>query len=261
MPGKLLDPENVAESILDEGVVPFQAEGRLLQELGKRLVASPEVALVELIKNAYDADSAVCEVRLADNGKTLRIVDEGHGMTKDDFVGKWMNIATASKVNERASRIYKRQLTGAKGIGRFAVRYLGEHLTLVTTANDPSRGAITRLTATFDWPEIDKLVDIRQAKVGYKVERVEDGAHTGTTLEIRQLNASTDFASESSLRSDVLRIVTPLQGLESGRFTLGHRDSKTDPGFRVVLPTEGEAETGAGAGEIDLAALVLENYW
>ena len=259
MPGKLLDPENVTESILDEGVVPFQAEGRLLQELGKRLVASPEVALVELIKNAYDADSAVCEVRLTDNGKTLLIVDEGHGMTKDDFVGKWMNIATASKVNERASRIYKRQLTGAKGIGRFAVRYLGEHLTLVSTADDPNRGAITRLTATFDWPEIDKLADIRLAEVSYKLERVADDAHTGTTLEIRQLNTPTDFASESSLRSDVLRIVTPLQGLESGRFKLGHRDSKTDPGFRVVLPTDGGA--GMGTGEVDLAALVLENYW
>jgi signal transduction histidine kinase len=254
-----LDKKETLESVLDQGAVAFQAEGRLLQELGKRLVASPEVALVELIKNAYDADSPVCEVRLAENGKTLLIVDEGHGMTKDDFVGKWMNIATASKVNDRVSSIYKRQLTGAKGIGRFAVRYLGEHLTLVTTANDPKWGAVTRLTATFDWPEIDKLADIRQAQVDYKLERVADDTHTGTTLEIRQLNTSTDFASESSLRSDVLRIVTPLQGLESGRFKPGHRDSKTDPGFRVVLPMEGEA--GTATGEVDLAALVLENYW
>jgi signal transduction histidine kinase len=257
MPVKLLDPENVTENILDEGAVPFQAEGRLLQELGKRLVASPEVALVELIKNAYDADSPVCEVRLADTGTTLLVVDEGHGMTKADFVGKWMSIATASKVEERTSRIFKRQLTGAKGIGRFAVRYLGEHLTLVTTAKDPERGATTRLTATFDWPEIDKLADIRQAKVNYKLERVNDDAQTGTTLEIRKLNTSADFASESSLRSDVLRIVTPLQGLEPGRFKPGHRDSKTDPGFRVALPMEDEA----GAGEINLAELVLKNYW
>ena len=259
MAERLLDKAETAEGLLEQDTVPFQAEGRLLQELGKRLVASPEVALVELIKNAYDADSAVCEVRLADNGNTLLIVDEGHGMTKDDFVGKWMNIATASKVNERISSIFKRQLTGAKGIGRFAVRYLGEHLTLITTANDARRGAVTRLTATFDWPEIDKLADIRQAKVDYKLERVADDTRTGTTLEIRQLNMAAGFAKESSLRSDVLRIVTPLQGLESGRFKPGHRDSKTDPGFRVVLPMEGE--TGAGTREIDLAALVLENYW
>jgi hypothetical protein len=36
------------ERILDKGTIPFQAEGRLLQELGERLVASPDVALVEL---------------------------------------------------------------------------------------------------------------------------------------------------------------------------------------------------------------------
>src|ERR1039458_3158211 len=81
--------------LLDSGSVSFQAEGRLLQELGERLVASPEVALVELIKNAYDADSPSCEVRLGEDGAALIVADEGHGMTKDEFVGKWMRIATA----------------------------------------------------------------------------------------------------------------------------------------------------------------------
>jgi len=59
---------------LDTGSIPFQAEGRLLQELGLRLVAKPEVALVELIKNAYDADSAMCVVRLEGGGKTLVVL-------------------------------------------------------------------------------------------------------------------------------------------------------------------------------------------
>src|SRR5208282_794169 len=109
MAEKLLDKEGTAENILEQDVVPFQAEGRLLQELGERLVASPEVALVELIKNAYDADSPSCEVRLVDKNQTLLIIDEGHGMTRDDFVGKWMSIATASKVDERVSRLYQRR--------------------------------------------------------------------------------------------------------------------------------------------------------
>jgi signal transduction histidine kinase len=254
---KLLDRQETAEDVLEQDAVPFQAEGRLLQELGERLVASPEVALVELIKNAYDADSPTCEVRLADKNQTLLIVDQGHGMTRDDFVGKWMNIATASKVDERVSKRYKRQLTGAKGIGRFAVRYLGEHLTLITTAHDQKRGLKAKLTAIFDWPQIDRLDDIRKATVTYKLERVPDDTPTGTTLEIRQLNTSTDFASNSSLRSDVLRIVTPLQGLDPGKFKPDHRDSKTDPGFRVILPGEGPE----GTDEINLADLVLSNYW
>ena len=251
MPGKVLD------KLLDEGKVPFQTEGRLLQELGERLVASPEVALVELIKNGYDADSALCEVAVTDKGKGLVISDSGHGMTFDEFVGKWMRIATASKIQDRLSRVYGRRLTGAKGIGRFAVRYLGDHLTLITVAEDPKRHLRTKLTAHFDWPVIDLLSDLRQAEVDYTLEEMPEGSPTGTTLEVRKLKASTDFTSTSSLRSAVLRIVTPLQGLDPGKFRRIHEGSKTDPGFRVKLPGS-EAE---GSIEVDLADLVLKNYW
>ncbi len=247
----------MGEKVLDRGTIPFQAEGRLLQELGERLVASPEVALVELIKNAYDADSPSCEVHLDDARKTLVISDRGHGMTFDEFVGKWMRIATSSKLGERVSRIYHRRLTGAKGIGRFAVRYLGDHLTLTTVADDSKRKSRTRLTATFDWPEIDRLTDIHAAEVSYTLEQAPTDTTTGTTLEIRTLKTSTEFAGEKSLRSNVLRIVTPLQGLDAGRFKSSHLSSKADPGFRVVLPGDQQE----GRGEIDVAELVLKNHW
>lgn len=257
MAQKLLDSEKPTDAVLDQGTVTFQTEGRLLQELGKRLVASPEVALVELIKNAYDADSPNCEVRLADNDETLLVIDHGHGITKDEFVGKWMSIATASKVDERVSRTFHRQLTGAKGIGRFAVRYLGDHLTLLSVAHDQKRGFKTKLTAIFNWPQIDRLSDIREAKVNYTLERAAGEVATGTTLEIRQLNTSADFTSKSSLRSDVLRIVTPLQGLDPGKFTPARRGSKADPGFGVILP----GQRLRGEDEVNLAELVLSNYW
>ena len=244
---------------INSGSVAFQAEGRLLQELGERLVASPEVALVELIKNAYDADSPSCEVRLEEDGAALIVADEGHGMTKDEFVGKWMRIATDSKLQERVSRTYRRRVTGAKGIGRFAVRYLGDDLTLITVAEDAGRGVKTKLTARFDWPQIDQLSDIRDAKVEYTLQALRTNAPTGTMLEIRRLKTATDFASQSQLRTDVLRIVSPLPALEAGRFKSSQsaRGSHEDPGFRVTLPGS-EQERG---DEIDLANLVLRNYW
>lgn len=245
----------MAETLLDKGTIPFQAEGRLLQELGERLVASPEVAVVELVKNAYDADSSSCEVRLEEGGKTLVIADDGHGMTFDEFVRKWMRIATSRE--EQFSRLYRRRLTGAKGIGRFAVRYLGDHLTLITVAKDQERGLKTRLKAQFDWPQIDQFSDIRDAKVHYTLEQAGADTPTGTTLEVRRVKASMDFTSTASLRANVLRMVTPLHGLDAGRFKPSHKDSKTDPGFRVVLPGAQEE----GPAEVDLADLVLRNYW
>src|SRR5438874_1528887 len=141
------------EKLLDKDSIPFQAEGRLLQELGLRLVASPEVALVELIKNAYDADAPSCSVQLGEKQKTLVVADGGHGMTIDDFKNKWMRIATSSKTGKQTSPKFGRRLTGAKGIGRFAVRYLGDHLALQSTAFDRRYGCVTRLEAGFDWPK------------------------------------------------------------------------------------------------------------
>jgi signal transduction histidine kinase len=247
----------MADDVLDSGTVPFQAEGRLLQELGERLVAKPEVALVELIKNSYDADASRCEVRLSEGEKVLEVADNGHGMKYDEFVERWMRIATSSKLNERSSREYSRRVTGSKGIGRFAVRYLGNKLRLITVALDTKRQMKTILVAEFDWPAIDELADIRDAKVPYILRAMPPDTPTGTTLEIGALRASTDFTTSSSLRTDVLRIVTPLQGLDAGRFTSAHQESKTDPGFRVALP-QGPEEEGSG---FNMADLVLKNHW
>ena len=87
-------------TLLAHGEIPFQTEGRLLEELGLRLVARPEVALVELIKNSYDADSPTCTVRLEDNNNSLIVADQGHGMTFAAFQTRWMRIATSAKAKE-----------------------------------------------------------------------------------------------------------------------------------------------------------------
>lgn len=243
------------EKLLDKGSIPFQTEGRLLQELGLRLVASPEVALLELIKNAYDADSSSCDVQLTNDGKALVIKDAGHGMTIRDFRMKWMRIATSSKIAQETSPQYHRRLTGAKGIGRFAVRYLGDHLTLESVAEDSQHGCKTRLTAKFDWLALDKAKNIQDAEVSFELVRAPSDLPTGTTLAVEKLKASTEFTGKSDFRANLLRIVSPIQGLERGKFANVTTSAKDDPGFRVNLPGTDKADTG----EINLSQLVLNN--
>jgi signal transduction histidine kinase len=243
------------EKVLDKGTIAFQAEGRLLQELGLRLVASPEVALVELIKNAYDADSPLCTVHLQDDDETLVVHDTGHGITLEDFLSKWMRIATSSKLAHEFSPKFHRRLTGAKGIGRFAVRYLGDHLQLDSDAYDKKRDCMARLTALFDWPKLDEVSDLSKVQVDYRLVRLEDDAPSGTTLRITKLRSQTDFVSSRQLRDSVLRMVSPLQGLDWGRFATTLSVTRKDPGFKVVLPGESEA------ADVDLAKLVLDHYW
>lgn len=152
--------------------VPFEVEARLLQELGERLVASPDVALLELIKNSSDADAPECRVMLGERfGKpTLVIADDGVGMSEHDFRFRWMLIAADSK-RDRLTKRYGRPVTGQKGIGRFAIRYLGGALKLESVSADPDSGERSKIEAIFDWRKLDKKVSLSDATVKFSVTK------------------------------------------------------------------------------------------
>ncbi len=244
------------EKEIKKGKLTFQSEGRLLQELGERLVASPEVALVELIKNAYDADSPECHVNLV-NEDTLEISDNGHGITLDEFENRWMRIATGGKEKEQLSRKFKRRLTGAKGIGRFAVRFIGGHLRLESVSASNSQGIKTKIIAEFDWREFDTSANISDVEIPYRLVEVDRNTATGTTLIINRLQIDTKDVYMHRVRSEVMKIVSPISGLERGKFNFLKKTSeKTDPGFNVIF----SGYKGDKAEE-NLAKEVLENYW
>ena len=141
--------------LLDRGTLPFTIESRILRELGERLVKQPEVALLELVKNAYDADATTCIVDY-DVPTSIAVQDDGVGMTLEQFTQGWMRIGTSSKEAVALSDRYLRFITGEKGIGRFAVRFLGRQLHLESVADDLERGLRTRLIADFDWLTFDR---------------------------------------------------------------------------------------------------------
>src|SRR5256885_16528024 len=93
------------DELLDSGTLTFTVESRILRELGERLVKQPEVALVELIKNAYDADATVCELR-HEPPERIVIKDDGLGMTLEEFKSGWMRIGTSSRAAQRQSVTY-----------------------------------------------------------------------------------------------------------------------------------------------------------
>src|SRR5205823_899366 len=95
------------------------------------------VALVELVKNSYDADATKVTVRFtprAGRGPDIEVSDNGSGMTFEEAQQYWMRIATTHKLKKDVSQKYGRPRTGSKGIGRFSCRRLGEKLRLVSVA-------------------------------------------------------------------------------------------------------------------------------
>src|SRR5690554_6259070 len=82
-----------------DGGLAFSVDTHLLRELGALLVGRDSTALVELIKNAYDADASSILIHgesLAEHG-LITVRDDGHGMTYQDFVEKFLRIAGRSK--------------------------------------------------------------------------------------------------------------------------------------------------------------------
>jgi signal transduction histidine kinase len=117
---------------------------RLLTMLGEQLIKNEQIALAELIKNAYDADADWVKISFVGFGDKMEILssskiiigDNGTGMTLDVIEKNWMNPATPNKKaktgEEKRSAKKKRVIQGEKGIGRFAILKLGRNITITT---------------------------------------------------------------------------------------------------------------------------------
>ncbi|TKC92127.1 ATP-binding protein [Polyangium fumosum] len=114
----------------------FRTRARTIDHLGRNQIADCPTAISELWKNAYDAyarDVALHIFEGKDNPTRhmAAIVDNGHGMSRTEFVDRWLTVGTESKVGSartpEADRLGlpERPKQGEKGIGRLSVAYLG----------------------------------------------------------------------------------------------------------------------------------------
>ncbi len=246
----------MSQSRIQRGKLAFSVESRILRELGERLVKQPEVAVVELIKNAYDADASECIVEY-DARADLVVEDDGHGMTFDEFATRWMRIGTGAKASNALSEKYSRHITGEKGIGRFAVRFLGRALLLETVADDPVRGLRTLLTADFDWPDFDRKEDLGKVEVPYQLFEVDASTPTGTKLIVRRLRTVASQLDLNAVRTGSIGMLSPVRSLFRERTgdDVNTVDDASDPGFVLDVRT-GDVDPDSG----DVAAQILEAF-
>jgi|SRR5271157_3766874 len=123
----------------------FTVDTHLFRELGELLVGRDSTALVELIKNSYDADAT--EVTVYGEGLnspvTGRIVvtDNGIGMSRDQFVRGFLRIASRLREEgDRRSALFRRRYTGAKGVGRLAAQKLARYMRIESYPNPEVHG-------------------------------------------------------------------------------------------------------------------------
>jgi signal transduction histidine kinase len=210
----------------------FTVDSALLSELGEKLVETAHIALVELVKNAYDADATQVIVKIIPQegaGPEIHIIDNGQGMTFEEVERYWMRIATTHKAEEEVSALYGRPRTGSKGIGRFSCRRLGTRLKLVTTAEKD--GSFERTDVVFDWLKFKPGKEISKVTCeGHR--RKLDNAEPGTTLII-----SGRLVDEWRKRGyDFLKRQLAVLTANRGRKRSGFKE---DPGFNIRLEAPG----------------------
>jgi HSP90 family molecular chaperone len=144
----------------------FRPRARILKLLGDQLIASPRLAVFELVKNAYDADADHVRVRLDNLGTPdakISVSDNGEGMTEDVIRNAWLVPADDHKELTRAEgkRTKRRRLPlGEKGLGRFAVHKLGDIVQLITKSkNQPE------FVVRIDWRDLTAAKFLDEAKV------------------------------------------------------------------------------------------------
>lgn len=224
-------PETDTKMAHNAQTIYFSSDSQLLAELGERLISTPQIALSELVKNSYDADASKVNIWLSDDGKCLNIQDDGHGMSEEEFTNSWMRIASSRKQKEERSRKYKRLFTGSKGVGRFAVRLLGNNLSLETSVNGS-----TGLRAFFPWKEFETGSSIDKKPITYWRDVPE--IRRGTLLKISLLRHDLNQELLGGISQYVLQLQTPYYAQAAKDEDLSANPD--DPGFKIFFSPPGQ---------------------
>lgn len=136
----------------------FAITPRVIAHLGEDLIKNENIALVELVKNSYDAQATFCEVEfffIGDELSKITITDDGVGMDLDTIENAWLVIGTDNKKKQLEHPSSGRLPLGEKGIGRLGVHKLGRKIHIQT-----HKFGYNEVVIDIDWTKLEKANSI-----------------------------------------------------------------------------------------------------
>ena len=230
----------------DDPQVSFRFHARALQALGRDLVTDDVVAVMELVKNAYDAMATTVEIHIhqeqeaedeADSSTEedqhdrvqgfIEISDDGSGMDFPTIENVWCVIATPHRKDSPVSKSERRfrSATGEKGLGRLSAARLGRGLEVTTKTVEGSA-----LSFSVDWERLLEVDDLDKAvfRVAPMPTGVIEGSH-GTRLRITGLAGRWNKEKIDDLRENLSRLVSPFAKAKDFSIRLKASTEGTDP--------------------------------
>ena len=191
---------------------PFMITPRVIAHLGEDLIKNESIALLELVKNSYDANANSCVVTFSfdeyDELERLSIEDDGDGMSMDIIRNVWLVIGTDYKQKIVQRKENKGRLPlGEKGIGRLGVHKLGRKIRMYTkTKYDKEIGI------TIDWEDLYTSKHVEDFEID--IEEMEESVHFkghehGTKIYIESLKGYWDRRTLRAVYRDLTSLNSP----------------------------------------------------
>ena len=217
--------------------VPFRMHPRVFDALGANLVTDDVVAVIELIKNSFDAFAQNVWVKFAEDpseGVFLEITDDGMGMTKETIEDVWCMVATPYKdsnpVIKKGNKV--RRVVGEKGLGRLSAARLGDRLTMLTQAPHSPCWEVN-----VDWSVISGGDDLSQS-FARRREYPEKSpfAESGTRLTISGLSGEWDGGKVDDLEENLARLISPFSEMDDFNIFLHGLSNEVNETIRIESP-------------------------
>ncbi|MBU0713529.1 ATP-binding protein [bacterium] len=199
----------------------FEPKARILLQLGDQLIRSESIALLELVKNSYDANASLVKVYLKnvdipDEGKIV-IIDDGIGMNADIIKNVWMQPGTNYKLKILQSMKEplpsQRIPIGDKGIGRFGVHKLGYRIELVSKMSDSKEVYLSINWRDFDKDDFLKNISVTLEERDNPVLFTE--GKTGTSIVIKDLRTRWTRGAIRELYRSINSLNSPFSTMDS----------------------------------------------
>lgn len=199
----------------------FKPRARLLIQLGDQLIKNESIALVELVKNSYDADANVVNIYMEnpddpENG-TIIIEDDGYGMTANIVENIWLEPGSDFKTkkikNLEVSPKYKRLPIGEKGIGRFGVHKLGNVIEM-TTRSENGKEVFVKI----DWTDFNNYKYLEEVPIKIierKTPTIFKNGKTGTNIVISKLRKQWERGIAREIKRAINSLGSPFENNDS----------------------------------------------
>jgi signal transduction histidine kinase len=206
--------------------VPFEVDASVVFQLGENLISDEVQAVLELIKNAYDADASLVEVAIQSASlgdgqvaSSIRVSDNGTGMTEDDIRRGWLNISASAKRDLKrggGTTPGGRTPLGDKGLGRLSTQRLGDKLEILTR---PAKSEL-EYEVDFRWSEFEHVKNVGDVKATVRSRAAT--RPTGTTLTVTDLRSPaywSTVAARDYMERELSQLLSPYADVQ--KFAVG----------------------------------------